>query len=205
MKKYLSVLTVAALAACATSAFGQGILTFANNNASLVKQWGDATGSTLINVPSGGGQVSLFWAAANTAYTPWTTSMTGAAFLAANPGWKQEAAAGFNPLAAGRFNAGNLTLSPLTTISAGVDYVVMGWTGTAGFDAAIAAGGMVNVSGKFHTAVGDGSAVPPGAPVALTATFTGVTLQPVTVIPEPSTFALAGLGAAALLIFRRRK
>jgi hypothetical protein len=202
MKKYLSVLTVAALAACATSAFGQGILTFANNNSGLVKQWTDNNNQTLISVPSGGGQVSLFWAPANTAYTPWTASMSGAAFQTANPGWKLEAPAGFNPLLAGRFNAGNLSLAPLTTISAGVDYVVMGWTGTAGFDAALAAGGMVNVSGKFHTAVGDGSTVPPGAPVLMSATFTGLTLQPV---PEPSTLALAGLGAAALLIFRRRK
>jgi hypothetical protein len=32
--------------------------------------------------------------------------------------------------------------------------------------------------------------------------FTGFAIQP---IPEPATFALAGLGAAALLIFRRRK
>jgi hypothetical protein len=203
MKKYLSVLTVAAMAAYATSAFGQGILTFANNNAGLVKQWGDATGSTLVSVPSGGGQVALFWAAANTAYTPWSGGMSQTAFVAANPGWKLEAAVGFNPLLAGRFNAGNLTLSPLANIGAGVDYVVMGWTGTAGFDAALAAqGGMVNVSGKFHTAVGDGSTVPPGAPVLMSGTFTGLTLQPV---PEPSTFALAGLGAAALLIFRRRK
>jgi hypothetical protein len=203
MKKYLSVLTVAAMAACATSAFGQGILTFANNNAGLIKQWADATGTTTVSVPSGGGQVALFWAPANTAYTPWTSSMTGAAFVAANAGWKLEAAAGFNPLLAGRFNSGNLTLTPLANIGAGVDYVVMGWTGTAGFDAALAAaGGMVNVSTKFHTAVGDGSVTPPGAPVLMSGTFTGMTLQPV---PEPSTFALAGLGAAALLIFRRRK
>jgi len=203
MKKYLSVLTVAAMAACATSAFGQGILTFANNNAGLIKKWTSATDSTLVSVPSGGGQVALFWAAAGAAYTPWTSSMSGAAFIAANsPAWKLEAAAGFNPLLAGRFNSGNLTLSPLANIGAGVDYVVMGWTGTAGFDAALAAGGLVNVSSKFHTTVGDGSTVPPGAPVLMSGTFTGMTLQPV---PEPSTLALAGLGAAALLIFRRRK
>jgi len=35
--------------------------------------------------------------------------------------------------------------------------------------------------------------------------FTGFNLYTLGTIPEPSTFALAGLGAAALLIFRRRK
>jgi hypothetical protein len=34
--------------------------------------------------------------------------------------------------------------------------------------------------------------------------FNGLVLEAVAV-PEPSTFALAGLGAAALMIFRRRK
>jgi len=35
--------------------------------------------------------------------------------------------------------------------------------------------------------------------------FSAFAAQPVSVIPEPSTFALAGLGLAGLLIFRRRK
>lgn len=202
MKKYLSVLTVAAMAAYATSAFGQGIITFANNTG-LVQQWTAADNSTLISVPKGGGFVQLFWAPSGTAYTPWTASMSGAAWVAANPGWTLGTAVGFTTPAAGKFNGGNLTLSPLANIGGGVDYVIAGWTGSAAsFDAAIAANAMVGVSSKFKTAVGDGTAVPPGAPVSLAGTFTGMTLQPV---PEPSTFALAGLGAAALLIFRRRK
>jgi len=202
MKKYLSVLAVAAMATYATSALGQGILTFANNTG-LVKQWTSAADSTLISVPKGGGFVQLFWAAGGTAYTPWTASLSGSQWAAANTGWTLGSAVGFTTPAAGKFNGGNLTLSPLANIGAGIDYVVVGWSGAAAnFDAAIAAGGMVNVSDKFHSSVGDGSAVPPGAPVSIAGTFTGMTLQPV---PEPSTLALAGLGAAALLIFRRRK
>jgi hypothetical protein len=47
----------------------------------------------------------------------------------------------------------------------------------------------------------------PAAPVQINTGpggFNGIVLQPYA-IPEPSVFALAGLGAAALLISRRRK
>jgi len=206
MKKYLSVLAVAAMATYATSALAQGNITFANNTG-LVKQWTSASDQTLINVPKGGGSVQLFWAAAGTAYTPWDSSMSGTGWATLNPGWTPTAAIGFTTPAAGKFNGGGLTLSPLANVGAGIDYVIAGWTGgAASFDAAIAAGGLVNVSTKFHMVPGDNNALPaPGAFVSLAGTFTGMTLQAVSVVPEPSTFALAGLGAAALLIFRRRK
>jgi hypothetical protein len=204
MKKYLSVLAVAAMAAYATSAFAQGTVVF-NNGTGLVQQWTSAANQTLINVPKGGGMVQLFWAPAGSAYTPWTASMGEAAFKAANPLWKQESAFGFTTPAAGKFTGGTLTLSPLGA-GAGIDYVVMGWTGTAaGFDAAIAGGAMASVSGKAGSATGNPNTVPPGTAVPLSGSFAGMVLQPVTTVPEPSTFALAGLGAAALLIFRRRK
>jgi hypothetical protein len=47
--------------------------------------------------------------------------------------------------------------------------------------------------------------VSPGGPVLNPATASGWTSFNIYVVPEPSTFVLAGLGAAALLIFRRRK
>ena len=204
MKKYLSVLAVAAMAAYATSAFAQGTVVF-NNGTGLVQQWTDNNNQTLINVPKGGGMVQLFWAPSGSAYAPWATGMSEAAFKTANPLWKQEAAVGFTTPAAGKFSGGTLTLQPLAA-GGGIDYVVMGWTGTAaGFDAAIAAGAMANVSAKFASATGNPTTVPPGTATPLSGSFGGMVLSPVTQVPEPSTFALAGLGAAALLIFRRRK
>jgi hypothetical protein len=192
------------MAACATSAFAQGTVVF-NNGTGLVQQWTSAANQTLISVPKGGGMVQLFWAPSGSAYTPWTTTMTEAAFKTANPLWKQEAAFGFTTPAAGKFTGGTLTLQPLAA-GGGIDYVVMGWTGTAaGFDAAIAGGAMANVSAKFASATGNPTTVPPGTATQLSGSFGGMVLSPVTQIPEPSTFALAGLGAAALLIFRRRK
>jgi hypothetical protein len=201
MKKYLSVLAVAAMAAYATSAFAQGTVVF-NNGTGLVKQWTDPANSTLINVPKGGGQVQLYWAAQGTAYTPWTAALSSAAWQTANAGWKLENAIGFTTPAAGKFTGGTLTLNPLNAGGA-IDYVVVGWTGNyASFDAALTASAMANVSSKFTSGTGNPTTSPPGTATPIADSFGGLTLQP---IPEPSTLALAGLGAAALLIFRRRK
>lgn len=54
---------------------------------------------------------------------------------------------------------------------------------------------------NFQNATGNPAAQPPTNPATLDGWAAPVTL----VVPEPSTFALAGLGAAALLLFRRRK
>jgi len=78
------------------------------------------------------------------------------------------------------------------------------WTGPAtSFAAAVsaAAQGTFGVSsGIFSNPVG----FPPASPPDLV-NMPGLTLSSLAIVPEPSTFALAGLGAAAMLIFRRRK
>jgi len=70
------------------------------------------------------------------------------------------------------------------------------WEGAATYAASNTKGS----SGVFSNPLGNPNASPPGTPTD----FTGMPSVVLTV-PEPSTFALAGLGAAALLIFRRRK
>jgi hypothetical protein len=198
MKKYLSIIAVAAMAAYATSALAQGTVGFNNSSTTLVQQWADATGSTLQAVPKGAGFVQIAYAPGGTAYTPWAGT-TASAWIALNPGWTLGSSTGISPVA-GRFNGGVLTLTGVAA-GANADYVILGWAGAAAsFDAAFAAGDQLNVSAKLTTPTGGVDPLVP--PPSLSTSFTGLTLQP---IPEPSAFALAGLGAAALLIFRRRK
>jgi hypothetical protein len=61
---------------------------------------------------------------------------------------------------------------------------------------------MFGQSAIFTTATGDPTATPvPGFPVSLRGSFAGLMMA---TIPEPTGFALVGLGLAALLVFRRR-
>ncbi len=75
------------------------------------------------------------------------------------------------------------------------------WTGSfATFQAAAAGGGTTGDSGVFSNPTGGGG-TPPGAPLDLT----GMPAFVVGPTPEPATLALCGLGAASLLLFRRKK
>jgi hypothetical protein len=95
--------------------------------------------------------------------------------------------------------------------AANAEYAIVAWTGSyTSLDAAIAADltsagadSFIGISAIATTTTGDPISSPAGTPVGLKATFPGETLAPV-VVPEPTTFALAGLGLAALLVFRRR-
>jgi hypothetical protein len=99
--------------------------------------------------------------------------------------------------------------TPITTGSAtagGVAAVfeVEGWTGNyTSYAAAVAGGAAVGLSGEFLN--GTGNPVPPGTPPTQTTGWDGNLVLTVVSTPEPGTLALGGLGAAALLFFRRRK
>ena len=213
MKRLLGILAITALAA---SAFAQGTVIL-QNQTGLVQQWTSVSDSTLINVPKNGGYVELLSAPAGTALANSTlssfSSLSG--FMAANPGWSlAQGVTGGSIIGfgAGLFNGGTLSLTGIAG-GAPAEYIVAGWTGAfPTYDAAYAAA-LQNASASFiglsaidTVVTGNPSLTPPGLPVGLRPTFTGMTTLATALapIPEPTSFALAGLGLAALLVFRRR-
>lgn len=214
MKKLL----VASLAlTCAASVFAQGTITFNNR----------VTGSVftrVYNVKPGAGNASVQQIGNGSADTPagttdWSafTTLTGANYLVAllaAPGMGaaesslvfQGAASSFRTgTAAGQWAAQTITLSNVG-LGAPATLEVFAWDNTSGSysspSAAFAAWKVGTIaggtSGTFSlSAVGGDLGTPPN--------LTGLQSFNIFMIPEPSTMALAGLGAAALLIFRRRK
>jgi hypothetical protein len=178
MKK---ALTLVILIVAPIVAFAQGTVVFANNDSGLVKQW---SYTTLIPVPVGGGHVELLAAPAGTAFIPLlfpggpVNFSTLAAFLAANPGWAAIATTGVEP-AAGRFNGGVVTL-PTGAPGANAEYVIIGWTGSfTTFDEALRSGNSwISSSLPLTTATGNPTTTPPGTPVSLADTYSGMTLSP---------------------------
>jgi len=89
-------------------------------------------------------------------------------------------------------------------------FEVQGWTGNfSSYAAALAGASFVGQTPTFANAEGNPNGSPPSNPVPISQTGNAgagwngnLILVPV---PEPSTIVLGGLGAAALLLFRRRK
>ncbi len=202
MKHLLSWLVcVFVVAAHVTAVLGQGTVTFINDSHGLVKQWTSVDDSTLISVPKGGAFVQLAYAMTGTPFTPYQF-FGQKAWLSWNSGWQLGPIVEINAPLPGRFNGGVVTLDGLPS-GGDAQYVVFGWVGRAAtFDEALFDGQMTGVTSPFTTPTGNPNLVPPGFPVPLSGTFTGLELG---YIPEPSTFALVGLGAAFMLLFRRRK
>jgi hypothetical protein len=105
------------------------------------------------------------------------------------------------------YNAGS-AFTLLNSPSGGTIYVyVIGWDATyANPYSAAAANANVGWSSVFsyNTVVGPNPG-PAGTATSMTSQATGWQFGVVSVVPEPSTMALAALGGASLLLFRRRK
>lgn len=195
MKKLAAILCLSALA---TGAYAQGLVNFFNNPNTLISAGGTATAGV-----ANGYYFALLTAPVNSV-DPLAFTFSG--LIGAQQG------------APGRFNGGNGVA--VTGWLPGTDraFRVVGWSADNGatFNPAWILAGTIGGYVGTPTGFFGASAIAPagtagGGPQSLPNLNTfggtqgiqaGFNLVPV---PEPTTLALAGLGAAALLIFRRRK
>jgi hypothetical protein len=171
-----TILAVLAVAAMAASSYGQGTIVFQNGTANLISYNGVSATAAM------GVKVQLWYAPAG------TTDLNLFQALA-------NITAVGTPLA-GRFGAGTLTIPGVTPAGGTVAAIVRGFDG-ADWGTSLGRG----QSGIFAIDTGDPTTTPAGTPTATTTLFGPINV----VVPEPSSIALAGLGAASLLLFRRRK
>jgi hypothetical protein len=195
MKKLALTLCLAALT---TGAFAQGLVNFNNNATTLVSAGGATTPTT-----AGAYYYGLFTAPLG------TTDYNAFTFAGLY---------GTNQATAGRFSGG--VNQPITGWAPGTSrsFYVLGWSAEYGRDAQGALsilnagfGPVPGFAGHSIIASGVGGGFDGTANLPALALFTTLTINQgwnmaaIPVIPEPTSFALAGFGAAALLIFRRRK
>jgi hypothetical protein len=197
-KKMEQLLWLSLAAMLSASALAQGTVRF--NNSSYVVAVVSATDETLKRLDQGSAQ--LFYAPAGTAYRDFylPSLLTGAAWLDANPGWTLGP---ITAISSGYFDGGVVEVAGITPGSV-MDYVVIGYAGTATtFDEALQAGEPVGVSTPKQSILTGG--VDPSLPPPELASQGLYLALGVRLIPEPSSFGLAGLAAMAFWLFRRKQ
>lgn len=201
MKK---LLTLTLLIGATAYSFGQGVISWANTSGTLISLNG-------VSMPfnSGGTATFNFGLFIAPVGTP-GPDMGGPGGLAgiADPAWQQVAAYTVNSTAAagaGRMqNAGLATLAGFDP-GTSVNFIVRAWQSSSGGNDWAAARSGISWLGTsaLGTAIAGGGAFPtPSAFGVAAGQIGGFNVVPV---PEPSSMVLAGLGAASLLLFRRRK
>jgi len=209
MKKLLTLITLVA----ATSAFAQGRVNFANSAATLISAGGASTAITdqylyaIFLAPS----TTVLAAGQSSSFTDPVFQTQGGSNVT------QHATAIGRIAGVNGFDTGG---APGGT----VDFIVRGWSANAGSTWAQALASWNNgapenpalagLGGMFigQSLVGNNILLGDGGAIGATTLFgAGATQVPgfnmafVPLVPEPSSMALAGLGAASLLLFRRRK
>ena len=211
-----------ALAALVGTSYGQGFVNVAGSMQS-------STNTTVITTAWTGGQLNsgTFGALGTTtsgqhydmalltttAGSP-TLTLFGDATLAAD--WLFTGLQGQNNIFAGRMTIGSGLVANNAPIGNSQNWMLVAWSTSLGttwaaVEPLMAAGNFGAASGFIGwSAIGVGAAGAASPALPLEVQFTSGSIIPagftlLTVVPEPSTIALAGLGGLSLLLFRRRK
>jgi hypothetical protein len=190
MKK---LLLIGLLAGLAVSAYAQGLVALNNiDNSSSAPSTATSGGLFFLDTGSGPNPITTDF---NVVFTmgPASGPTTTVSFIGA-------AAAGGN-FGPGLFydSSGNGYAVPGQP-NGSCTMTIQAWLGSS----TTYAGAVTKGTATFQQVLADPTAVPPPTPPSLI-DMPSIILSGAAPVPEPSTFALAGLGAAALLIFRRRK
>jgi len=230
MKKQIIALSVA-LIATVSSSFAQGYMTFSTSTANYV--WDEFTtagsgvkANTDVNFavywapvgttdplaavgtqfPSGASQsVATNQVTSITGAATINTTMTGAGFTLAVNSANSQVIVG-TTTAAGGMTAGQFQVAG-TTAGSQYELVVVGWNASAGGASALTGGTYSDIgwSNPFNYTSGVNSVDTAGTAYVNADGMVKFGVAPVGVAPEPGTMALAALGGASLLLFRRRK
>lgn len=177
MKKLIALVGIMAVG---MTAYGQGLVNFANLGAGWSAPINQLDGSP---VPAGGGFTAELLAGADAGSLVAVTPTTS------------------NWVVPGLFNGGVVTIPGQAPLSTPMLQVVV-WENAGGtilsYADAQAAGVQHGASAIWTAAALGGAGTPPGPPSSL------IGMTSFSLVPEPSTYALLALGAAALFLRRRK-
>jgi len=227
MKK--TILTTLITSALTASVFAQGTIAFKNGTGTALKFSTDGVTSSVLTksgtTPAGavagsfgGITIDIFSAPTGTALTlsgsdfiSQTTSLVNTLTGPSSPWTLSTTQLGSTAyLGSGVWTTTTITLNGNVPLDANAEILVIGFNGTLanstayGYSGEIFNGAVLPGTTEWTQGTGGGAV----APVNITSGaggFDGLVMQSVVPIPEPTTMALGGLGAAALLLFRRRK
>jgi len=214
MKK--SILTLAILGLTAAGSFAQGYFLFAGAKSTVFDNFtspgtsSPSSGTAYVGFLIGSSSASFGAASVATNATvaspapittalangfSWATDVNGGGIVSVLTGTTTLGKGGWNYNASTAFQVGNTATTGTYTV------VPVAWNAAAGANPVTGFGSFLDI--------GWGNAIQYSAGTQLSTlpTFSGAGVLPfgVAPIPEPTSFALAGIGAAAMMIFRRKK
>lgn len=182
MKKIIATIITVACFVSSSKVFAQGQVQMANNSTSLI-----TNGVTGLPAAVGSTTFQLLFGTTSGSLAPFSPDLTSGIGTAA-----------------GRITTAPCAVNALTP-SATYFFQIRGWQSTfSSFALAQSGGGFFGSSTIFQATASGPVITTPPLPTSLAGLYPGFTMN-VNPIPEPSTMVLAGLGAASLLLFRRRK